>query len=133
VQWLVRSLAALLALLALLAVGHSLVTSVRRRRRELAVLKTLGFDRRQVRSTVAWQASTLACIGLVLGIPAGLFVGAAVWRPVADGLGVTSSPPFPALAVMLVVPAAFAATNLLAFLPARAAARIRPAVALRAE
>ena len=53
----------------------ALVSSLRRRRRELAVLKTLGFSRRQVRATVAWQASTVAAVGLVVGIPLGLLVG----------------------------------------------------------
>src|SRR5207249_663623 len=40
VDWLAPILGSLLALLAALAVGHALVTSVRRRKRELAVLKT---------------------------------------------------------------------------------------------
>ena len=66
IGWFPATLAALLSVLALLAVGHALVTAVRRRRRELALLKTIGFDRRQVRATVAWQATTLgqsACSG----------------------------------------------------------------------
>ena len=71
VNWLPAALAALLAVLALLAVGHALVTSVRRHRRELAVLKTLGFDRHRIRATVAWQATTIATVGLIVGIPAG--------------------------------------------------------------
>jgi FtsX-like permease family len=133
VNWLSVTLAALLAVLALLAVGHALVTSVRRRRRELAVLKTLGFDRHQVRATVAWQATTLATVGLIVGIPAGVVVGSLVWRLVADGLGVSTTAVIPALALVLTVPCALAAVNLLAFLPARAAARTRPAVALRSE
>jgi len=33
--------------------------SVRRRRRELALLKTLGLTRRQVMAAVAWQASVI--------------------------------------------------------------------------
>ena len=48
INWFPATLAALLAELALLAVGHALVTAVRRRRRDLALLKTLGFNRRQV-------------------------------------------------------------------------------------
>jgi hypothetical protein len=48
--------AALSGLLALIAVGtlaHTLASSTRRRLRDLAVLKTLGFIRRQVRQAVA--------------------------------------------------------------------------------
>ena len=39
------------------------------------MLKTLGFDRGQVRMTVAWQATTVAGIGLLVGIPLGGSVG----------------------------------------------------------
>jgi hypothetical protein len=122
-----------LAALALIAVGHALVTSVRRRRHELAILKTLGFKRRQVRTTVAWQATTLAAIGLIVGIPVGLVVGAFIWRQVASGLGIAPTADVPTLALFVVIPCAVVAVNLLAFFPARAAARTRPAVALRAE
>ena len=101
--------------------------------RELAVLKTLGFDRRQVRATVVWQATTLATVGLVLGIPMGVLVGALVWRQVASGLGVVTTAPLPVLALIAIVPCVLVAVNVIAFLPARGAARTRPAVALRAE
>ena len=72
IDWLPVALAALLGGLALLAVGQALVTAVRRRRRDLALLKTLGFDRRQVQATVAWQATTMGVVGLLVGIPIGV-------------------------------------------------------------
>ena len=53
IDWLPTILAVLLAGLALLAVGHALVTAVRRRRHELALLKTLGFSRSQVRARLS--------------------------------------------------------------------------------
>ena len=58
-DWFPVALAALLAFLALAAISHTLVTGTRRRRRELAILKTLGFKQRQVRRAVASQATTL--------------------------------------------------------------------------
>jgi ABC-type lipoprotein release transport system permease subunit len=133
VNWLPVTLAALLTVLALLAVGHALVISVRRHRRELAVLKTLGFDRHQIRATVAWQATTLGTVGLIFGIPVGIIIGSLVWRQVANGLGVATTPALPALGLLLIVPCALAAVNLIASFPAHAAARTRPAVALRTE
>lgn len=133
VDWLPATLAGLLAGLALVAVGHALVTGVSRRRRDLALLKTLGFDHRQLHATVRWQATTLATIGLVIGIPLGIVAGNLVWRVVSDGLGVTTRPWIPTLAVLLTTPAALALVNLIAYLPARKAARTRPAVALRTE
>jgi len=133
IDWFPATLAAVLTALALLAVGHALVTAVRRRRRELALLKAIGFDRRQVRATVGWQATTLAVVGLVIGIPIGLIVGRLVWSLVAGGLGVSTASTTPTLALLLVIPGVLALVNLIAFFPARAAARTRPAVALRSE
>ena len=133
IHWFPTTLAALLATLALLAVGHALITAVRRRRRDLALLKTLGFNRHQVRATVAWQATTLGTVGLIVGIPIGILVGSIVWRLVANGVGVSTTAAIPTLAVLLTIPAVLAVVNLIAYLPARSAARTRPAVALRAE
>ena len=55
-------LAGLFALIALLIVGNMLVSSVRRRRRELAVLRSIGFVRRQVSTIVIWQATMVALV-----------------------------------------------------------------------
>ncbi len=133
IDWFPLALGALLATLATIAVGHALLTGARRRRRELALLKTLGFDRRQVRATVAWQAMTLATVGLIVGIPVGLVVGSLVWRAVANGLGVTTTPFVPALGFVLTIPAVLAVVNIIGFFPGRTAARTRPAVALATE
>jgi ABC-type antimicrobial peptide transport system permease subunit len=127
------ALALFVAVIALVAVGLALVSSVRRRRRELAVLKTLGFRRAQVRATVAWQASTVAAVGLVVGIPLGLLIGAYAWHQVASELGVSTDRTWPVLAVAALVLAALVLVNLVAAVPARRAARTRPAVVLRSE
>ena len=108
------------------------MTVVRRRRNELAILRTLGFVRRQVSATVAWQSTTLAAIGVVVGLPLGLVAGRWVWTLVAESTGVASDPIVPVL-ILLVVPGALLAANLLAALPGLAAARVRPAAVLRAE
>jgi hypothetical protein len=126
-------LAALLAVLGAATLGHLLVTSVRRRRRDLAVLKTLGFVRRQVSATVAWQATTLAALALLVGLPLGVAAGRWAWLAVNAGLGSGAGPVTPALAVLAVVPATILVANLVAALPARAAAATRPAVVLRSE
>src|SRR5439155_25941162 len=71
---------------------HLLLTSVRRRRRELAILKSVGFLSRQVSATVAWQATTLAIAALVLGIPAGIALGRGAWRLIATRVGLVPLP-----------------------------------------
>jgi hypothetical protein len=126
-------LAALLAVLGAATLGHLLVTSVRRRRRDLAVLKTLGFVRGQVSATVAWQATTLAAIALLVGLPLGVAAGRWGWVLVNQGLGSPVGPVTPTLAVLAVVPATVLVANLVAARPARAAATTRPAVVLRSE
>lgn len=56
---------------AVTALGLTLVASVRRRRRDLALLKTLGFVKRHVAAVVAWQASVAAVVGIVAGYRSG--------------------------------------------------------------
>jgi hypothetical protein len=126
-------LAALLAVLGVATLGHTLVTSTRRRRRDLAVLKTLGFVRRQVSATLAWQATTLAVTALLVGLPLGVATGRWAWRLVADGLESPAGPVTPTVAILVAALAAVLVANLVAVLPARSAARTRPAVVLRSE
>jgi ABC-type lipoprotein release transport system permease subunit len=127
------ALGGFLALLAVAAVGHALATAVRRRRHDVAVLRVLGMRRTQARSCVAWQATTLAVVGLVIGIPAGMAAGRSIWRVVAHSTPMVYVAPLALVAAALVVPAAVAIANLLAAWPARLAARLRPAEVLRAE
>jgi hypothetical protein len=126
-------LAALLGVLGAATLGHALVTSVRRRRHDLAVLKTLGFVRRQLSATVAWQATTFAAVALLLGLPLGVAAGRWAWVLVNQGLGSPAGPVTPALAVLAAVPATLLLANLVAAVPARSAAATRPAVVLRSE
>ena len=125
-------LACALALLAVGTIAHTLVTSVRRRRRDLAVLQALGFVSRQVRATVAWQATAIAATGLVIGLPLGVAAGRWAWTLLARGFAIEPVPVISAF-VLLSVPAVLLMANLVAAVPARAAARTRPAVVLRAE
>jgi hypothetical protein len=126
-------LAAVLVALAVAALALTLVNSVRRHRRDLAVLKTLGFVRPQVSATVAWQATTLAVGALVLGVPAGIALGRWTWRLVASNAGSVSPAVVPLAAVLLVIPATLVVANLLAGGPAWAAGRVHPARVLKAE
>ena len=125
--------AGLLAGVALVALAHTLVTSVRRRRRELAVFKALGFLRRQVSASVAWQATTVATTGLVVGLPLGIAAGRWGWQLFADRLGVPPQPVIPLVLVGLLVPATVLLANVVAAVPARVAASTRPSAVLRSE
>jgi ABC-type lipoprotein release transport system permease subunit len=126
-------LGAFLALLAVGAVGHALATAVRRRSRDLAVLRAVGMTQWQSRWVVVTQASLLALIGLVFGVPIGLALGRTVWRVVADYTPLQYVSPISLWALLLVAPAAFVLANLLAAWPGRRAARLRISHILRTE
>jgi hypothetical protein len=126
-------LAGLVALLALGTVTHALVTSVSRRRRDLAMLKALGFTRGQVSQTVAWQATTFALLAALIGVPLGIAGGRWAWRLIAGQLGIDAGPIVPPLSVLAIAAGALLVANLAAAGPGRAAARTHPAVALRSE
>ena len=123
----------LIALMAAATLAHVLVSSIRRRRRDLAILKTIGFQRRQLTSTVAWQASTLSVVALLVGIPVGIAVGRWIWSAFSNQLGIIPSPALPLLGVLLTIPATLLLANLIAFVPGRAAARVKAATVLRTE
>jgi len=127
------ALAVFFALLACATVAHALVTTVRRRRHDLAVLRSLGFTRRQTRGAIAWQATLLAVAGIVVGVPLGIVAGRIAWRALADDFPIAYAPPLAAFAVVLVTAVALLLANALAAGPAYVAARIRPAEALRVE
>ena len=128
------ALGAVLALLAVGTLAHVLVTGVRRRRRDLAVLKALTFTRSQIRGVVAWQATALAAAALVIGVPAGIIVGRWTWGIFATAAGVAPRATVALPLVLLAVPAAtLLLANVIAAAPGRAAARLRPAAVLRTE
>jgi hypothetical protein len=122
-----------LGLLALLTITHLLLTSVHRRRRDLAVLRALGFTGGQVRATVSWMAVTLAAVALAVGIPVGLLCGRQAWRFFAGQLGISDVTRTPVLSFVLLAVAGLALAVAIAFVPGISAGRIRPADALRAE
>jgi ABC-type antimicrobial peptide transport system permease subunit len=126
-------LGAVLALLAVGTLAHVLVTAVRRRRRDLAMLKTLGLVRRQVLSVVEWQALSLAGVALLVGVPLGLLAGRWAWVLFASSAGLAPAASVPIPLVLLTIPVTAALAAGIAVWPGRAAARVRPAVVLRTE
>ncbi len=126
-------LAAVLAVLALASVIHALVTSVRRRRSDLALLATLGFTKRQLSSTVAWQGMTVAFVGLLFGVPLGIALGRTGWNTLADDLGAVADPVIPVLVIAAIALGALIVTTAGALVPARLASRLEPAAVLRSE
>jgi hypothetical protein len=133
VTGLLSLLAALVALLALGTMVHTVVTSTRRRRCDLAVLKTLGLRRGQVMATVAWEATTFAVFALGVGLPLGIAAGRWAWQLTSTQLGVDLGPAVPFLPIAAIAAGAILAANLAAAIPGWVAGRLQPATVLHAE
>ena len=118
---------------ATVALGLTLVASVRRRRHELAVLKAIGFRPRQLQWSVLCQAGIVAAVGIVVGVPLGLALGRWLWTLFADEIGAVPAPVVPVLAVVVACLIAVALALGLSAVPGRIAARTPAATALTPE
>lgn len=130
---LIWSVIALLGLTVLATLAHGLVGGVRRHRRDYAVLKTLGFSQRQVRSAVAWQSAAPVALALVLALPLGTALGRWWWRILARLIGVIDTPVMPVASLLLVASGALVSSVLVAVRPGLRAARTPAATALKDE
>jgi ABC-type antimicrobial peptide transport system permease subunit len=110
-----------------------MVVWVQRRRRDIAVLKTIGLLRRQVLSLVAWQAGTFAALSLLGGIPLGILAGRGAWALFANELGIASASILPGIGILVCIPAVLFIAMVVATGPAWFASRLQPAIALQAE
>lgn len=126
-------LGALLGLLAVGTLSHALLAGVRRRYRDLALLKSLGLVRSQLLQVVCWQASTLAAAALLIGLPLGLLAGRWAWVVFAGSAGVADRADVPVPLVLLAIPATLLLANLIAAGPGWTAARVPAATVLRSE
>jgi hypothetical protein len=122
-----------LALGAIVALGLTLLASVRRRRRELALLKCLGFVGRQLASAVAWQSSVAVGAGLIAGIPIGIVIGRTLWILFANEIDAVPVASVPGLVIGLIAIGSLLLANLVASVPGRIAARTPTALVLRDE
>jgi ABC-type lipoprotein release transport system permease subunit len=126
-------LASLLVLVVGVTVANAMVVAVRRRRRDIAILQSIGSTRGNVTATGVWQGVTVAIVGLLFGVPLGIVFGRWFWTRLANSFGTLAEPVVPlagvaALVVMVVVLAAIAG-----FVPIRRGLRHHPAEVLRSE
>jgi len=115
-----------------IVLAYSLATGVRRRMRELAVLRAFGMRTRRVGRVLTWQGVALALATLSVGVPIGLVAASVLWRNVATDLGVSVNlviAPWLFAVPVLVLIVAIAAS----WSPARRARRQRVAAILRVE
>jgi putative ABC transport system permease protein len=133
----VTLLTLMLAAIAALGVFNTVVLNTQERRRDLGLLKSIGMTPRQVVVMVVTSMSALGAVGALIGIPLGILGLHAVVPAMADAAQIVITDAMlrvyhlPLLALLALAGVAIAALG--AFLPARAAARITVAEALRNE
>ena len=118
---------------AVAALALTLLASVRRRRRDLALLKTLGFTGPQLAAAVAWQSTIAVVIGTVVGVPFGIALGRWLWDLFARSIHAVPAPSVPVVSVSLIALGAIVLANVVAALPGRLAARTPTALLLHSE
>lgn len=109
--------------------GVVMIRAVRERRREIGVLRSLGFQSPQVRSAFVLESGFTAIEGILVGSILALVTAAQLVGNGDFGEGVEFIVPW--ANVILLCVAALAASLLATAWPARQASRIPPAVALR--
>lgn len=119
------------ALIALLGVGNTLSLSVLERRRESALLRALGLQRRQLRLMLAVEAVLLALVGAAVGVAAGIgfgSLGAAALTRETDLGALHLSVPLTSVAVVVALSVLAGAAA--SVLPGRRAATASPSAVL---
>jgi ABC-type lipoprotein release transport system permease subunit len=111
--------------------GVVMVRAVRERRRQVGVLRALGFQARVIRRAFRSQSAFIAAEGIILGAALAVVTDYLLFRNAPDfkAAHVPFSIPWLNLALLLALTAV--ASLLATAWPARQAARLRPAVALR--
>jgi hypothetical protein len=122
-----------LALGAATALALTLTASTRHRRRDLAILKALGFTHRQLSAVIAWQSTILVAIGTLIGVPLGIILGRILWDRFAQALHVVPASHVSLLTTTLIVLSALLLAIIIAAHPARQAAHTTATTQLHTE
>ena len=127
------ALALFLGAAVIVSVSGAVVASARRRRRELAVLQTLGLTRLQLRGIIISQTLTLLLVAEAVGLPLGIVAGRWSWASFAGTLGVVPVTVIPLSSLVVGLALLVAAGALLTSLPRFYSARISTASSLSRE
>jgi putative ABC transport system permease protein len=121
-------------LIAVAGVGVIMFRAVRERRREVGLLRSLGYQPRSVARTFVLEAALVATIGVGLGVVIAVlacYVLAISGADFASGFTFGFTFGVPVAEVALIVAVALVPALLAALVPARLASRMKPAQALR--
>jgi putative ABC transport system permease protein len=126
---LMRSYLALGLVVGVAGIGVIMVRAVRERRRQVGVLRALGFQAAAVRRAFVVESAFVAVEGVAIGTILALVCAWSITLSDAFGDSLPFRIPFGAIGLLVV--GTFLCALLATAAPARSASRIRPAVALR--
>jgi putative ABC transport system permease protein len=118
-------------LIGIAGLGVVMVRAVRERRREIGMLRAMGFASSVVRRSFMVEAAFIAVQGIVIGAALGLVTGYSVLSNSSSFSDESLPFTVPWLALLALAAIALGASLLAVSLPATQASRIKPAVALR--
>lgn len=119
-------------LVGIAALGVIAARSVVERRKQIGVLRALGFQKSMVQFSFLLESSFVALLGIGLGIALGAAISVQIIDQMGDAFeGLTYQVPWVNIVVIAII--AYGASLLTTYLPARQAAKVYPAEALRFE
>ncbi len=109
-------------IIALIGIANTLSLSINERTRELGLLRAVGMNRGQMRSTVRWEAVVISLLGTLVGLTLGLLMS----RALIASLGSQGLTEFsvPVVSLVVIVIAAALLGTAASILPARRAGRL---------
>ncbi len=126
---LIRSFLSLGLVVGIAGIGVIMVRAVRERRRQVGVLRALGFQANSVSNAFAIEAGFVAAEGIIIGVALGLI---SCWTlTLSESFGQKFTFVVPVGTVVLLMFATMVGSLAATIGPARSAAKIKPAVALR--
>jgi putative ABC transport system permease protein len=115
-------LLALSVIIAVIGIGNTLSLSIHERTRELGLLRAVGMDRQQLRSSIRWEAVLISVLGTLVGLVVGLVLS----RAVIEALGTNGLSQFkmPVVGLIRIVILAFLLGWLASIRPSRRASKM---------
>ena len=121
-QVVITGLLVLCLVVAFFGIVNTMALAVLERTREIGLLRAVGMTRRQLRTSVRWEAAIISLFGSLLGIALGLVLGAAAVIAIPDSFVSSIGIPWGQLAAYTVVGGGLGV--LAAWFPARRAAKL---------
>jgi len=118
-------------IIALIGIANTLSLSINERTRELGLMRAVGMDRGQMRSTIRWEAALISALGAVVGLGLGLLFSWALLKALQEQGLTQFTVPLPSLLVIVLLAAALG--TLSSIRPSRRAARLEILAAIAEE